>query len=245
MVRGNFTWSWWVKEGVMRSLLALFACTLGLSAAEVTPVKWSGAINVPDPVAVTVDEKGAVYVCATTRRKVGDLDIREHMQWVADDVGLTSPLEKEAFYKRVMAPGVLLGPRGSVKDHNGDGSVDWKDLSFHKERIYKIVDTDGNGVADKITLFAEGFNAVGAGIAAGILYHDGWVYVTAQPDLWRLKDTDGDGVADLKELEIEVNRLEAIYEQKLNSLIELKQSLLHQAFTGQLTTSAEFDDVAA
>ena len=52
-------------------------------------------------------------------------------------------------------------------------------------------------------------------------------------------------VADLKELEIEVNRLEAIYEQKLNSLIELKQSLLHQAFTGQLTTSAEFDDVAA
>ena len=184
----------------MRPLFVLFACTLGLSAAEVTPVKWSGAINVPDPVAVTVDEKGAVYVCATTRRKVGDLDIREHTQWIADDVALTSPLEKEAFYKRVMAPGVLRGPRGSVKDHNGDGSVDWKDLSFHKERVYKMVDTDGNGVADKITLFAEGFNSVGAGIAAGILYHDGWVYVTAQPDLWRLKDTDGDGVADVKEL---------------------------------------------
>ncbi|MCX6918888.1 MAG: c-type cytochrome [Verrucomicrobia bacterium] len=184
----------------MRSLLAPFAFCLGLAAAEVTPVKWSGAINVPDPVAVTVDEKGAVYVCTTTRRKVADLDIREHTQWIAEDVALTSPLEKEAFYKRVMAPGVLRGPRGSVKDHNGDGSVDWKDLTFHKERIYKLVDTDGDGVADKITLFAEGFNSVVSGIAAGILYHDGWVYVTVQPDLWRLKDTDGDGVADVKEL---------------------------------------------
>ena len=184
----------------MRPLFALFACTLGLSAAEVTPVKWSGAINVPDPVAVTVDEKGAVYVCATTRRKVADLDIREHTQWIADDVALTSPLEKEAFYRRVMAPGVLRGPRGSVKDQNGDGSVDWRDLTVAKERILKLIDTDGDGVADKLTVFAEGFNSVGAGIAAGILHHDGWIYVTAQPDLWRLKDTDGDGVADVKEL---------------------------------------------
>ena len=184
----------------MRPLLPLFALCLGLTAAEVTPFKWSGAINVPDPVAVTVDEKGAVYACTTTRRKVADLDIREHTQWIADDQALTSPLEKEAFYKRVMAPGAMRGPQGSLKDHNGDGSVDWRDLIVHKERIYKLVDTDGDGVADKVTVFAEGFNSVGAGIAAGILYHDGWVYVTAQPDLWRLKDTDGDGVADVKEL---------------------------------------------
>jgi quinoprotein glucose dehydrogenase len=184
----------------MRPLFALSALCLGLTAAEVTPFKWSGAINVPDPVAVTVDEKGAVYACTTTRRKVADLDIREHTQWIAEDQALTSPLEKEAFYKRVMAPGAMRAPQGSLKDHNADGSVDWRDLIVHKERIYKLVDTDGDGVADKVTVFAEGFNSVGAGIAAGILYHDGWVYVTAQPDLWRLKDTDGDGVADVKEL---------------------------------------------
>ena len=184
----------------MRPPLALLCLASFLTAAEVKPVKWSGAINVPDPVAVTVDETGAVYATSTTRRKVADLDIREHTQWIADDQALTSPTEKEAFYKRVMAPGAMRGPQGSLKDHNGDGSVDWRDLVVHKERIYKLVDTDGDGVADKVTVFAEGFNPVGGGIAAGILYHDGWVYVTVQPDLWRLKDTDGDGVADVKEL---------------------------------------------
>lgn len=184
----------------MRPPLALLCLASFLTAAEVKPVKWSGAINVPDPVAVTVDETGAVYATSTTRRKVADLDIREHPQWIADDQALTSPTEKEAFYKRVMAPGAMRGPQGSLKDHNGDGSVDWRDLVVHKERIYKLVDTDGDGVADKVTVFAEGFNPVGGGIAAGILYHDGWVYVTVQPDLWRLKDTDGDGVADVKEL---------------------------------------------
>lgn len=184
----------------MRPLIALLGLAISLPAAEVKPVKWSGTINIPDPVAVTVDEAGAVYATSTTRRKVADLDIREHTQWIADDQALTSPVEKEAFYKRVMAPGALRGPQGSLKDHNGDGSVDWRDLVVHKERIYKLVDTDGDGVADKVTVFAEGFNPVGGGIAAGILYHDGWVYVTVQPDLWRLKDTDGDGVADVKEL---------------------------------------------
>jgi putative membrane-bound dehydrogenase-like protein len=90
--------------------------------------------------------------------------------------------------------------RGSLKDHNKDGSVDWKDLTFHQERIYKLTDTDRDGVADKITIFAEGFNSPVSGIAAGVLYFDGWVYLTAIPDVWRLKDTDGDGVADLKEV---------------------------------------------
>ena len=44
--------------------------------------KWSGALNVPDPVACAVDPQGRVYVAATTRRKVADLDIREHRMWI-------------------------------------------------------------------------------------------------------------------------------------------------------------------
>ena len=186
----------------MRLLIpvASFAATLVLVGAEVKPFKWSGQLNIPDPTACSVDEAGNVYVSATTRRKAADLDIREHMIWVADDVGLTSPADKLAFYQRELAPGKMKGGRGGLKDHNKDGSVDWKDLTHFKERIYKLTDTDHDGVADKVTVFAEGFNSPVSGIAAGVLYFDGWVYVTAIPDVWRLKDTDGDGVADVKEV---------------------------------------------
>jgi quinoprotein glucose dehydrogenase len=162
--------------------------------------KWSGDINVPDPVACTVDPQGRVYVTQTTRRKVGDLDIREHTQWIPHDVALEDIEQKKAFYHDVLAPGKMLRPEGSLKDHNGDGSIDWKDLTVHTERIYRLEDTDGDGTADKKTVFAEGFNTEVTGIAAGILWHDGWVYATIAPDLWRLRDTNDDGVADEREV---------------------------------------------
>ncbi|MBL9199068.1 MAG: c-type cytochrome [Opitutaceae bacterium] len=162
--------------------------------------KWSGAINVPDPVAVAVDPQGRVYVSATTRRKVGDLDIREHTMWVPDDVALTSVDDKRAFFKRELAPGKMRAPRGSLADHNRDGSIDWKDLTHHTERIYQLRDTDGDGTADKMTVFAEGFNTEVTGIAAGVGWHDGWLYATIAPDLWRFKDTNDDGVADVREV---------------------------------------------
>lgn len=169
-------------------------------AADVSLHRWSGSLNVPDPVACTVDEKGRIYVTSTTRRKVADLDIREHPAWIADDVGLSSVEEKRAFLKRELAPGRLRQPRGGLKDHNKDGSIDWKDLTVHSERIYQLRDTDADGTADQMTIFAEGFQSEVTGIAAGILYHDGWVYATIAPDLWRLKDTDDDGVADVREI---------------------------------------------
>ena len=180
--------------------LALLTLTSVGIGAETKPFKWSGDLNVPDPTSVSFDEAGNAYVASTTRRKVGDLDIREHRVWIPDDVGLTSPEDKLAFYQKELAPGKMKAPRGSLKDHNKDGSIDWKDLTFHKEAIYKLTDTDHDGIADKLTVFAEGFNSPVSGIAAGVLYFDGWVYVTAIPDVWRLKDTDGDGVADVKEL---------------------------------------------
>ncbi|MCB1208500.1 MAG: c-type cytochrome [Verrucomicrobiales bacterium] len=192
-----------MKRLVLLPLLAFVWSPMAASSEEVSPVQlhlWSGDLNVPDPVACTVDPQGRVYVSATTRRKAADLDIREHQMWIADDVSHDSVEAKREFYHRELAPGKLRVPRGGLKDHNKDGSIDWKDLTVHTERIYQLRDTDGDGKADKMTVFAEGFNTEVTGIAAGILYHDGWVYATIAPDLWRLKDTDDDGVADIREV---------------------------------------------
>ena len=170
------------------------------ATGEVTLHKWSGTLNVPDPVASSVDPQGRVYVIATTRRKVGDLDIRDHRMWIPNDVGLDSVEAKQRFFRETLAPGKTSQPRGGLDDHNKDGSIDWKDLTHHTERIYQLRDTDGDGTADKMTVFAEGFNTEVTGIGAGVMWHDGWVYATIAPDLWRLKDTNDDGVAEIREI---------------------------------------------
>ena len=190
-----------VVAGFIVALVAPFATAQTTpSKNELVLQKWSGALNVPDPVACAVDPQGRVYVASTTRRKVGDLDIREYRDWIPNDVALNSLDAKLAFFQDVLAPGKVRAPRGSLKDNNGDGSIDWKDLTTTTERIYQMRDTDGDGVADKMTVFAEGFNTPVTGIAAGVMYHDGWVYATIAPDLWRFKDTDDDGVADIREM---------------------------------------------
>jgi len=57
--------------------------------------------------------------------------------------------------------------------------------------ILRLEDSDGDGVFDKRTVFADRMM-----FPEGMLWHDGSVYVGAPPQIWKLTDTDDDGVAD-------------------------------------------------
>jgi putative heme-binding domain-containing protein len=63
------------------------------------------------------------------------------------------------------------------------------------DKIYVLEDTDGDGVADKSTIFAEGLL-----MPTGILPGDGGVYVANSTEVLFLKDTDGDGKADHRQV---------------------------------------------
>src|SRR5882724_2060140 len=60
-----------------------------------------------------------------------------------------------------------------------------------RDEIRLVEDTDGDGYADKATVFAQGFNSI-----QGLAYHDGTLYVMHAPFLTALRDTKGAGVAD-------------------------------------------------
>jgi len=60
-----------------------------------------------------------------------------------------------------------------------------------RDRIKILEDTDADGRADKVSVFADGLN-----LATGILIGNGGVYVGQAPDFLFLEDTDGDGKAD-------------------------------------------------
>lgn len=61
------------------------------------------------------------------------------------------------------------------------------------DKILVLEDTDGDGKADKTTVFADGLL-----IPTGVLPGDGGCYVANSTELLHLKDTDGDGKADQK-----------------------------------------------
>lgn len=63
------------------------------------------------------------------------------------------------------------------------------------DKVLILEDTDGDGKADKQTVFADGLH-----VPTGIELADGGAYVAEQPNLLFLKDTDGDGKADHKEV---------------------------------------------
>lgn len=131
-----------------------------------------------NPVAFHVDPGGVVYVAETFRHHQGVTDIREHMDWLDDDLAAKTVADRVAMFRRF--EGANFGP--------GYGRA--------FEQVRRIVDRDGDLVADEDTVFATGFADPAAGIGAGVLAHDGAVYYACIPDLWRLRDADQDGVAE-------------------------------------------------
>ncbi|MFD1139555.1 PVC-type heme-binding CxxCH protein [Larkinella insperata] len=61
------------------------------------------------------------------------------------------------------------------------------------DKVFVLEDTDGDGKADKSTIFAEGLIT-----PTGILPGDGGVYVANSTEILHFADTDGDGKADKK-----------------------------------------------
>ncbi len=130
-----------------------------------------------NPVCLYVDRHGDVYVGETFRHHAGVTDIREHMDWLDDDLASETVEDRVAYFRERL----------------GD---DFDSFTTEHDRLRLLRDTDGDGVADFARVFADGFDDPAAGIGAGVLVRDGDVYYTCIPDLWWLRDMDGDGRAD-------------------------------------------------
>lgn len=102
--------------------------------------------------------------------------------------------------KRVAAPPLVQRPIHMCFDESGvlyvtdsSGNTDKAPVQLKdpQHRVLRLVDTDGDGVFDESTVFADKLP-----LPEGILFHDGSVYVGAPPHIWKLRDIDGDHVAD-------------------------------------------------
>ncbi len=156
---------------------------------------WASDQLVVDPVALEFDEKGTLYATSTSRNNM-PLDIREHPTWVPTVHTLKTVADLREFYRKELAP-ERSAQNKWLPDLNQDGSNDIRDLAELKERLYRIQDTDGDGVADTSKIMIEGFNADPTyDVAGGLLYNQGDLLLGTAPGVWRLKDENGDGTID-------------------------------------------------
>ena len=160
---------------------------------------WAAEPQLRDPVALSFDNSGRLYVVQSARRSSVDIDIRQHKEWVLDDLGNQSIHDLRQFFRQKMAPKFSDTNRSWLEDRNHDGSHDWKDLQEVTETIQLLEDRDGDRKADHSTVFATGFQEEITGVAAGVMPLGTDVFFTVYPDLWRLSDANRDGVAEKRQ----------------------------------------------
>ncbi|HYE32445.1 MAG TPA: PVC-type heme-binding CxxCH protein [Methylomirabilota bacterium] len=139
-----------------------------------------------NPVAFTINNSGQIYVVETHRHSAvgaafrlyeGVLDIRSHMDWLNEDLALRTVEERIELLKKKLGQDVAKMTRAS-------------------EIVRFLSDTNSDRRIDVSTVFADGFNELEGGIAAGVLTRGQDVWFTSIPNLWQLRDSNHDGVAD-------------------------------------------------
>ncbi len=135
---------------------------------------------VGNPVALGIDERGRVYVAETYRLYRGVTDTRRHMKWLEDDMANRTIEDRVAMFRKYLSKQEFDGYRGVT------------------DQVRLLEDADGDGKADRASIFADGFDKLPDGPAAGLVARAGSVWLTCIPDLWYLRDDDGDGKADVR-----------------------------------------------
>ncbi|MDH3650485.1 MAG: HEAT repeat domain-containing protein [Saprospiraceae bacterium] len=156
---------------------------------------WAPGPLLQNAVAIAIDDNGIAYVSETSRRKSSDIDVRQHRDWMVEDLALESRSETRAFHLRKLDP-ALSDQNTWQEDFNNDGLHDWRDLTVQTEIVRRIWDADGDGRADASAVFASEFQEMLTGVAAGVMAWKDDIFLTVAPDVWRLQDRNHDGVAD-------------------------------------------------
>lgn len=185
----------------MHRPLILSLSTLVSLQAQLTPSKLDKKITIPEGLtlsrfadgtqvqnatAICLDSQNRVYIAETNRWRVQVQDIRhggKHLRdRIAGDISSMSLDDRTAFHKKWS---------GKQRDF-----LKWEEFTKDSEVIKLLEDTDGDGVADKTSVFRGDFNDPLAGPSGGLIEKDGTVYFAMIPGIYSLKDTNNDGKAE-------------------------------------------------
>jgi quinoprotein glucose dehydrogenase len=139
---------------------------------------WVGYPHVENPASLDMDPMGRIFVAEANRFWFGVPDLRRAREMIREDFRSRTTADRLAMY---------------------DKHADKRDRAWYTQipdRLIRLEDRDGNGVADHRTLFSDAFKEPLDGIGFSVLAERNATYFTCIPALRRLTDPNDDGVAD-------------------------------------------------
>lgn len=158
---------------------------------------WASDSLAPDPVAMSVDDLGNIYLTRTNRQKNSEFDIRGFRDWMTPSIALESVEDRRDFLHKTFATD-RSEENNWLKDLNKDSIHDWHDLTVEKDEVWKLQDLNKNGRADIATRIINDFNDEVSDVAGAVLVRENDMFVGIAPDMWRFTDENGNGIMDHK-----------------------------------------------
>ncbi len=173
--------------------------SVSLEAADGLQVSlWATDSLAPDPIAMSIDDYGNIYLTRTNRQKNSEFDIRGHRDWMTASISLQTVEDRRAFLHETF-DSTKSTENEWLQDLNEDGLHDWRDLAVEKDEVWKLEDIDSDGVAEKSTRVLRDFNEEISDVAGALLVRRNDMFVGIGPDMWRITDRNEDGKWDTKE----------------------------------------------
>ncbi|MEL7496630.1 MAG: PVC-type heme-binding CxxCH protein [Planctomycetota bacterium] len=133
--------------------------------------------NVANIVSLHRDHQGRMFACETFRQERGVEDNRKHGHWMDEELAAQTVQDRIDYIKKYIP----------------DAATSYTEQD---DRIRLLIDSNDDGVADRVSVFSDKYNAVEMGTGAGVLSYRGNVYYTCIPSLFMLRDLNNDGRAD-------------------------------------------------
>ena len=132
--------------------------------------------GVYSPTAISFGNDGSLYVAETHRFRYGVEDDRNNLFWYHDDLAAKTTADRLAMHEKWKAK----------------KSIEW--MTAKSEVIRYLGGEKADGTFTQSKVFAEKFNNVLDGTAAGVMAWDDNVYFACIPKLWMLQDAKQDGI---------------------------------------------------
>ena len=131
----------------------------------VAPLSWAIFAQDPlvqDPVSFCVADDGSLFIAESFRQEKGVEDNRSSKFWLEDDLQLQSVEDRLKMYEKWAS--------------KREGGMDY--YRKEEDRVTHLVDTNGDGVPDKVTSFSGPMKEPLDGTGAGVAVIDGSVWYT-------------------------------------------------------------------